>query len=321
MKKFFGYFLLLLLFFLGGNTIHAQEVSKSRKTIAVSYVEKTLPENIYYGGGWEYASWKFSGNRFLVANYRCPVELILEFWPVRKPCYGYFNERLSEGDFKELQAREIEYFNKTLNVQLSKINDPTERILQDSIGNLNRMHLVNRQMAELQKFYDRNRELSNLEHTDLYNSMVEGVPYLEVGGQDYEISQFKDITKAAKINLESYIASVVLKDRVVVIFVGLLIILFAWYFYIVTVKMYKVICSRLEGADRKILEIPKKVKDLHDQHIFRNAVIDESAREMTRKTFKDADQRSQVVIQNAIIDALENGDKELAEALKSTLKK
>ena len=145
--------------------------------------------------------------------------------------------------------------------------------------------------------------------------------YISLGGKAYELARFDEVTNEAIKNFKGKVQSKIQRERGVVFLVAALIFLLTWYSVVFIRKMVPAMKAGISGIDKKIIEIPGRVKTLHDQHVFRSAVIDESARELTRKNFKDADERSQLVIQNAIIQALENGDKELAEALKSTLKK
>ncbi|MFY9127918.1 MAG: hypothetical protein WAO82_04485 [Limnohabitans sp.] len=164
------------------------------------------------------------------------------------------------------------------------------------------------------------RESENY-HEDLFRHVLTNGPYISFGNKAYELSRFDEVTNDAINRYKGRVQSNIQQERGVVFLVAALIFLFTWYSVVFIKKIFPIVRDRISGVDKKILDIPRKVKSLHDQHIFRSAVIDESARELTRKTFDEAGGKNQVVIQKAIIQALENGDKELAEALKSALKK
>lgn len=263
-----------------------------------------------------YAAWETPGGEIIEAVYGCSTRHLLDVLPIGSTCSGYIKKSLSTDEIVRRHADEMA-------AQTKRIESRAEYIWDRSL-------LRDQHEAELGKLREKSRLLSLDRNYDLFKQLYAEKPAIVfANGEFYELIDFQPITANAISNIERAEDELVAAKRLLfAVTVVSVVVLFLALFYIykkairaLNKILIPMVIAKIKAARVSILDKSLAMQRARDERVFREALIDEAAREITRRTFDAAEDLERgKELKNAIAVANQSGSEELVEARRSSLK-
>ncbi len=263
--------------------------------------------------GLPYSVWEIPGATVLEGVFRCDIKEILGVWPTLS-CRGYITQSFSDKDIKQRHLKEIEALNKKNSNDLQFV----ELYLLESTHR-----------KELSELNEASRKARMEKNYSLFEQLYVPNPIVRLdNGYRYELIDFQGITRSAAEKIEAAANESVKHERLVIsgtilgLFIGAIIaiVLIRKIIRLANTVAIPFAKRRFSVAQNKVRNASAAMRSARDERIFRKAVIDEAAREVTRRAFSatEHDDRNRL-IKDAIDAAIRDGDEVLADALRKRL--
>ena len=293
----------------------AQSAGEATTVLQPIPIERLDPDSAHRYNS-HYAAWETPGGEIIEAVYGCSARYLLDVLPIGSTCSGYITKSLSTDEIVRRHADEVAAQTKRMESRVDYFWDKS--LLRD------------RQEAELGKFREKSRLLSLERNYDLFKQLYAEQPAIvSANGELYELNNFHLITANAISNIERAEEELVAAKRLLVAATAVsVVVLFLAFFYIYkkAIRLLNRILipmaiTKLKAARVSILDKSLARQRARDERVFREALIDEAAREITRRAFDAAeDSERGKELKNAIAVAGQSGSEELVEARRSSLK-
>lgn len=288
----------------GSNPLNPSSASQP-EVAQVLYETDFSDVDLYYDGK-SIGTWKLAKYISVTAVYRCFIDYF-GIWPSQLICNGYIQTEVSNDEHFDKVNNEKRRIERELEPSLPSgwlSKDPSEipsRHLELAVV------LMKKHNAEYANFADRKKYIESERDYDAYGSLKSN-PYFTLNNTLYYLPRFQEISKKAESKINNIKRKELNKERLIVIFGGLLILISPIVVFMLAKRLLRFTGSKMAKA--------------HNQYIFNNALIQESARSLAqKKTQTEEGDLNSELLKEAMESAFANGDVVLAEKLKSALQK
>lgn len=260
---------------------------------------------------YKYASWPIDDVREFVALYECYEDTVLGFWPLSISCFAEVVAWVNEG---KLLARQSKESNALENEQMR------QQSRQDSLEHQMRKIW---DKSDLSQKHSEEREQQRVYRARLdnnfgdFDTLVAGGGSIFFEGNFYKLNGIAELTtKIAPIMERDNNARLgerrmdAFKEAVPILFV----VIFAGAVLYALLKDYKIAVSSIKA---KFI----RLKLASEKRTIRKAVMDETIREVTRRSIDDADDNAKRILKDELVKAVESGNHDLAKALADAIKR
>lgn len=260
---------------------------------------------------YKYASWPIDDVREFVALYECYEDTVLGFWPLSIYCFAEVVAWVNEG---KLLARQSKESNALENEQMR------QQSKQDSFEH--QMRKI-RDKSDLSQKHSEEREQQRVYSARLdnifgdFDTLVAGGGSIFFEGNFYKLNGIAELTtKIAPIMERGNNARLgerrmdAFNEAVPILFV----VIFAGAVLYALLKDYEIAVSSIKA---KFI----RLKLASEKRTIRKAVMDETIREVTRRSIDDADDNAKRILKDELVKAVESGNHDLAKALADAIKR
>jgi hypothetical protein len=310
-KSLFASLIILQTWYASASEATTQSSSEGAEVITLKNELSSTQKGIG-GSDWlhRYGTWSLNETDELHANYRCGNSYTLLFWPILGDCDGYLTIEKSRDKLLKKQASD---FASRMAIPIKRAGSnpsPSTKIeLLILEGMIRSQH--NLELASIDNWQEPSFDAGD------FDEILNGNSNILWQGKAYKLDGFKALSNAAKMDLIKDLKAKLSKERDQLIIAG-----------VAVIAVFVAICVGMFEAYKKAptaMAFLRKTIDgifaLHRRKSIRKTILDETIREVTRKSLSDVDNESRKRLGVELMKAVETGDHELATALISALKK